>query len=92
MAESLKNSGSGNQRETGAGVEIKEISDDPRPLKKIYRPNHPDADGEGYVTKSNVNTVEEMVEMMRATRSYEANIAAIRLARDMAHKALEIGK
>jgi flagellar basal-body rod protein FlgC len=57
-----------------------------------YAPHHPDADEQGYVALPHVNVMEEMVNMISATRSYEANIAAVRAAKDMALKALEIGK
>jgi flagellar basal-body rod protein FlgC len=57
-----------------------------------YDPHHPDADPQGYVAYPNVNLMEEMVNMISATRSYEANIAAVRAAKDMALKALEIGR
>lgn len=75
-----------------AGVEIKEIVEDQRPLKRIYKPGHPDADADGYVRMPNVNPIEEMIDMMSATRAYEANLAAIKAAKSMAAKALQIGK
>jgi len=74
------------------GVEVKGVVDDNRPLKRIYRPGHPDADKDGYINMPDINPVEEMVSMMSATRAYEANIAAIKAAKGMAFKALEIGK
>jgi flagellar basal-body rod protein FlgC len=74
------------------GVRIDQIADDPRPPTRVYRPGHPDADQDGYVNMPNVNPMEEMVNMMSASRAYEANLAAIRNATDMARKALEIGK
>jgi flagellar basal-body rod protein FlgC len=57
-----------------------------------YAPHHPDADEQGYVALPQVNVMEEMVNMISATRSYEANVTAVRAAKDMALKALEIGK
>ncbi|OGV68540.1 MAG: flagellar basal body rod protein FlgC [Lentisphaerae bacterium RIFOXYA12_FULL_48_11] len=74
------------------GVEVKGVVDDNRPLKRIYRPGHPDADKDGYINMPDINPVEEMVSMMSATRAFEANLAAIKAARNMAYKALEIGK
>ncbi len=74
------------------GVELQNIVDDQRPPKQVYRPGHPDADENGYVTMPNINTVEEMVDMMGASRSFEANLAAIRTARTMANQALDILK
>jgi flagellar basal-body rod protein FlgC len=81
-------------RQTQAPCEVqasKIIEDDRPPLKK-FAPQHPAADAEGYVAMPNVNVMEEMVNMISATRSYEANVTAIRAAKDMALKALEIGK
>lgn len=80
------------QTETGAGVRVTGIIKDNSPLRRIYEPNHPDADREGYVDMPNINVVAEMVDMISATRSYEANVTAINSAKSMAAKALEIGK
>lgn len=74
------------------GVEIRGIVEDKRPPKRVFKPGHPHADKDGYVSMPNINLVEEMVNMMSATRAYEANLAAIKAARNMANKALEIGK
>ena len=74
------------------GVKVQSIVEDQRPPVRVYRPGHPDADGEGYVSMPNVNPVEEMVNMMSASRAYDANLAAIKSATEMARKALEIGK
>lgn len=60
-------------------------------LRKVFDPSHPDADSAGNVLLPNVNVMEEMVKMMAATRSYEANAAAIDATKDMALRALEIG-
>ncbi len=62
------------------------------PPKMIQDPGHPDADANGFVAMPNVNVVEEMVDMISATRAYEANLAAINAAKAMASAALEIGK
>jgi flagellar basal-body rod protein FlgC len=74
------------------GVRVQSVVDDPRPPQRAYKPGHPDADADGYVSMPDVNPVEEMVNMMSASRAYEANLAAIKSATDMARKALEIGK
>ncbi|MBM4340041.1 MAG: flagellar basal body rod protein FlgC [Deltaproteobacteria bacterium] len=66
--------------------------DDLRPFQMVYDPSHPDADKDGYVFLPNINIVEEMVDMMRAVRSYEANITAFNAAKNMALRALEIGR
>jgi len=73
-------------------VQITEIVEDGRPFKSVYDPYHPSADANGYVYYPNVNLVEEMVNMMSATRSYEANVTMIKATKSMAQKALEIGK
>jgi len=72
------------------GVELQKIVEDKRPLKQVYRPGHPDADENGYVEMPNISPVEEMVDMMSASRSYEANLAAVRMAKSMATQALDI--
>jgi len=74
------------------GVEIKKIVEDGRPPKRVYRPGHPEADSEGFVSLPNINVVEEMVDMMGAARSYEANLAAIKMSRGMADQAIEMMK
>ena len=67
------------------------VEDSRLPIRK-HDPNHPDADEDGYVALPNINVMEEMVNMISATRSYEANVAAVKAAKDMALKALEIGQ
>jgi flagellar basal-body rod protein FlgC len=57
-----------------------------------YDPQHPDANEKGYVAMPNINVMEEMVNMISATRGYEANVSALKAAKDMASIALEIGK
>jgi len=74
------------------GVHVAKTVEDPRPFQRLHRPGHPLADEEGYVTLPNVNPMEEMVDMMVASRAYEANVAAMRVTRSLAQKALEIGK
>ncbi len=60
--------------------------------KKVYDPSHPDAKEDGYVEMPNISVLEEMVDMMSATRSYQANVTSIKMAKRMAMKALEIGR
>ena len=72
------------------GVEPVAIVEDPSALRTVYDPNHPDADENGYVSYPNVNPVTEMVDMMTATRAYEANVTAMNAAKNMALKALDI--
>jgi flagellar basal-body rod protein FlgC len=71
---------------------VANIEEDEAPPKMVYEPGHPDADSNGYVLLPNVNVVEEMVDLVSATRAYEANIAAITAGKSMAAAALEIGK
>ncbi|HHY70520.1 MAG TPA: flagellar basal body rod protein FlgC [Thermoanaerobacterales bacterium] len=75
-----------------AGVKAVAIEKDTAPFKVLYDPTHPDANATGYVMLPNVNIVTEMVDMVSATRSYEANITAINSAKSMMSKALEISK
>ena len=67
------------------------ISDRKAPILK-YEPDHPDANAEGYVAYPNINLMEEMTNMIQATRSYEANVSALQASKDMALSALEIGR
>jgi flagellar basal-body rod protein FlgC len=73
-------------------VKVVEIVSDTSPPVMKYDPQHPDADARGYVALPNIRLMEEMVNMISATRSYEANVAAVKAAKDMALKALEIGR
>ncbi len=78
--------------EGGAGVRVVGIVKDDSPFKMVFDPKHPDANVDGYVAMPNVNVVAEMVDMMTATRAYEANVTAVNAAKGMATKALEIGR
>lgn len=73
-------------------VKVAEIVPDNRPPIYKYDPGHPDADEKGYVAMPNIRVIEEMVNMMSASRSYEANVSAIKTIKDMIHKAMEIGR
>ena len=73
-------------------VEVVQVSEDKAPFKEVYDPSHPDADANGVVRFPNVNVAEQMVDMMSAKRSYEANVTALDAAKSMALKALEIGR
>jgi flagellar basal-body rod protein FlgC len=79
-------------RKALSGVTVSEIVEDDEPFKIVYNPNHPDADEQGYVQLPNVDPLQEMVDLMSATRSYEANITAFNASKGMLMKALEIGK
>ncbi len=76
----------------GQGVRVAGVWDDPTPFRSRYDPGNPDADANGYVQLPNVNPVTEMVDLITATRAYEANVNAINATRSMALKALEIGR
>jgi flagellar basal-body rod protein FlgC len=78
--------------EGAKGVRVAEVTEDERSPRMVYDPSHPDANKDGYVAFPNVNVIEEMTNMMAATRSYESNVAAINAAKSMSMKALEIGK
>ena len=78
--------------EGGGGVNVSRIIEDNKPFVQKYDPEHPDADDQGYIRLPNVNIVEEMVNMISASRSFEANATAVRATKDMAGIALEIGR
>ena len=73
-------------------VEVTDIVEDENPPRLQYDPGHPDANPQGYVAMPNVNVVEEMADMIGATRAYEANVTAVQAAKSMAMKTLEIGR
>lgn len=73
------------------GVRIERLMQDPRELRKEHDPGNPFADAEGFVYYSNVQPISEMVDMIGATRSYEANVAAFKSAKGMLRSALSIG-
>ncbi len=74
---------------TGSGVDAT-IQEDTRPPKMVYEPEHPDANSEGYVAKPDINVVTEMVDMISASHSYQANITAVNADKGMMKDALEI--
>ena len=74
------------------GVRVADVVEDQSPLDRRYEPGHPDADKEGYVNYPNVNVMEEMANLVEASRSYEANISAVSIVKTMITKTLEIGK
>ncbi|NCB50695.1 MAG: flagellar basal body rod protein FlgC [Clostridia bacterium] len=75
----------------GGGVRVSEIGEDSSEYKLVYEPDNPDADEDGYVEYPNVDVTQEMVDMISAYRSYEANVTAFSAYKDMAIKTLEIG-
>lgn len=90
--QTLNKSISGDVEDSVKGVKVSKVVEDEREPRKVYDPSHPDADDQGYVSMPNVSVLEEMVDMMSATRSYQANTTSIQMAKRMAMKALSIGQ
>ena len=82
----------GKDVQTLKGVKAVGIVDDQSPFRKVYDPTNPDADADGNVSLPNVNTLNEMADMIAATRAYEANVTAMTSEKNMFSKALEIGR
>lgn len=76
----------------GAGVVVQAVLEDPGEPQKVLDPGHPDADAQGYVSYPNINVANEIVDMIGASRAYEANATVFEAAKDLAEKALEIGR
>jgi flagellar basal-body rod protein FlgC len=76
----------------GGGVRVREIVDSVMDLRPVYDPSHPDADEDGYVYYPNVNNSEEQVDLLAASRAYEAQLSALAVVKAMAGKSLEIGR
>ena len=75
-----------------AGVKVSTISEDNTPGRRVHDPKHPSADADGYVTYSNVNPVEEMVNMISASRSYQNNVEVMNTAKSLLLKTLQLGQ
>ncbi len=73
-------------------VQVARIEEDKSPFKRVFDPEHPDASADGYVEYPNVDVNREMVDLMMASRAYEANVAAMKFSRSMANESLSIGK
>ena len=73
-----------------AGVQVSEVTVDTRDPEKRYMPGHPDADKQGYVAFPRLNPAEEMVDLMGATRGYQANVAAVSALKDMIHRTIDL--
>ena len=80
----------GRRRARAGGVEVQAITEDATPGKLVYDPGHPDANADGYVQMPNVDTVTEMVDLISASRAYEANVTAMQSAKQMFSKTLDI--
>ena len=84
--------GTRGQPEGAAGVRVSNVQEDQTPGRRVHDPKHPAADAEGYVTFSNVNAVEEMVNMISASRSYQNSIEMMNTARSLLQKTLQLGQ
>ena len=78
--------------EASSGVKVSSIQESQEPLKRVLNPSHPSADADGYVTESNVNPVEEMVNMISASRSYQNNVEVMNTAKTLLLKTLQLGQ
>jgi flagellar basal-body rod protein FlgC len=74
------------------GVKAVKIIEDQRPPRQMYEPLHPDANAEGFVMMPDINTIEEMVNLIGASRAYEANVTAMGVTKNMTQRALDIGR
>lgn len=79
-------------KSTASGVAVESVTEDPTDYRSVYDPGHPDADANGYVKMPNINVVEEMVDMMSATRAYEANVTVMNATKTMIAAGIEMGK
>lgn len=77
---------------TEGGVKVDHIADDPTPIRSIYDPSNPSADQDGMVYLSNVNEMQEMVEMMAASRSYQNNVEVVNTAKQLMSRTLDLTK
>jgi len=75
-----------------AGVKVAAVVEDQAPFRKRYEPSHPDADADGFVQLPNVDPQNEMVDLIGASRAYQANLTAISLIRDLVARSLELGR
>ncbi|RJG20411.1 flagellar basal body rod protein FlgC [Massilia cavernae] len=76
----------------GTAVKVAQVVEDPSPLKQVYDPKHPAADEKGYVSMPNVNVVDEMVNMLSASRSYQTNVETMNAAKTLLLKTLTLGQ
>ncbi len=90
--ELMGRTGVATQDATSAGVTVSTITEDQTPGRRVHDPKHPGADADGYVTYSNVNPVEEMVNMISASRSYQNNVEVMNTAKTLLLKTLQLGQ
>ena len=82
----------GTNANSGSTIRVSRVESDNRPFREVFKPDHPDADARGYVRYPNVNVHEEMVDLIASSRAFEANIAVVKNARQLAQQAMSIGK
>ena len=82
----------GTNANSGSSIRVSRVESDTRPFREVFKPDHPDADPRGYVRYPNVNVHEEMVDLIASSRAFEANIAVVKNARQLAQQAMSIGK
>ena len=92
QTELMGQTGDGLGQSGAAGVRVSTIQEDQTPGRRVHDPRHPAADAEGYVTYSNVNAVEEMVNMISASRSYQNNVEVMNTAKSLLLKTLQMGQ
>ena len=92
FAAELQKAAAGQQNPASTGVQVLGIVESEAPLKVEYSPNHPMADKDGYIYKPNVNVIEEMTNMISASRSYQTNVQLAESAKNMLNKTLMLGK
>lgn len=77
---------------SGSTIRVSRVESDNRPFREVFKPDHPDADARGFVRFPNVNVHEEMVDLIASSRAFEANVAVVKSARQMAQQSMAIGK
>ena len=82
----------GDKFKQGGGVVVRQVIEDPAPMRQVYDPRHPAANKDGYVTYPNVNVVDETVNMISASRSYQNNVDVMNTAKSMMLKLLSLGQ
>jgi flagellar basal-body rod protein FlgC len=92
MLEPAAGTGFDNALGQAVGVKVSGVVEDKTPFARRYDPGHQDADAEGFISLPNVDPAEEMVDLLSASRAYQANLTAINVIRDMLQKALELGR
>lgn len=87
-----KNFKTGEVKNKSFGVKVTGIEEDGDNFKRVFKPEHPDADEEGYVSMPNINMVDEMIDLIKIQRAYEGNVTALNTSKNILRKTLEISK